>query len=199
MSEEATGAISGAAKGAATGAAIGSVVPVIGTVVGAVVGGIIGAIGGLMGGKAAHMKKLARREQQHMGEREQAVQRRDMIRQYRLAAGMAQAQASSETGAELSSGVMGSIGSLGSQTLFNTGFFDVQSKAQAKVNKYLKKSDMYGGYAKLADTAMSIFSTASGFLGGGGAAASATPGMAGAMGTMGSGTQSLAGMGVPGG
>jgi hypothetical protein len=127
-SEESTGAISGAAEGAAAGAVAGSVVPGIGTVVGAVVGGVIGLIGGLFGGGHARKSRLALQAANaidlQMTESQQAIQRRDMIRQARISQATALAQAATTEGGIQSSGSKGVQSSLESQTGFNLGFLD---------------------------------------------------------------------------
>jgi hypothetical protein len=130
--------VSGVAQGAAAGAAFGPV--------GAAVGGIIGGIAGIFGSKANKAKRRARKEQRRMTEREQAVQRRDLIRNFRLARAQALAAGSSETGGLESSGVQGAAASIASQGVFNLNFFDAQVASQRRINDLLKTAGKYEGY-----------------------------------------------------
>lgn len=140
-SEDTATVLGGAAQGAAAGAAFG--------VPGAVIGGVIGAIGGLFGAKANKSRRKARKEQRRMTEREQAVQRRDIIRQFRFARAQALAAGSSEDGGLQSSGVQGALGSVTSQGVFNLGFFDAQVASQNRINDLLKTAGKYEGYLSI--------------------------------------------------
>ena len=131
---------SGAAQGAAAGASVGGPV-------GAVVGGILGAIGGIFGNKAKKAKRKAAKEQQRAAMREAAVQRRDIIRQYRAARAQSVAAAAAEAGGLQSSAAQGAIASTDSQAAFGLRFFDTQVASNQKVNKLLGKAEKYAGYA----------------------------------------------------
>lgn len=165
--------VSGAAQGAAAGAAVGSVVPGIGTVIGAVVGGIIGAVGGLFSKKGKKLKRRAANEQRAISEREQAVQRRDIVRQLRFVRAQALASGSSESGGG-GSAVQGAVASIGSQGSFNVEFFDKQVNSQGYIEALLKKarareevSGAIGGIVNAAGSFATIIGNMPGSAGGG--------------------------------
>ena len=164
MAEEVNGGISGAAQGAATGAAIGGPV-------GAVVGGVIGGILGIFGGsKAKKARKYANKAQLTQRQQEQlaaGIQRRDMIREARIARAQAVAASAVESGGLQSSAPQGAIGSLGSQTTSNLSYFDNQVglgnlafSYNQKAGKYARQSQSIFG---LMDAGSSILSTFGGF------------------------------------
>ena len=142
--DEIGGAASGAASGAKIGAAVGGPV---GAAVGAVLGGIAGLFGGSKKRKARKFAARAAAEDVRMTERAQAVQRRDIIRQMRMARAQTLAAGSSETGGLMSSGIQGSISSIGSQGRFNLGYFDTQIQNQLLRNDYARRAGKYAGQA----------------------------------------------------
>lgn len=147
MAEKEMGAGAGAAQGAAAGAAFGP----WGAVIGAVVGG---ALGYFSGGKKAEARKFAakaadvRRRQQTM---QLAVQRRDIIRQQRMARANAVAAGASEQGVT-SSGVMGAISSIDAQGKSSASYFDAQADLDAAFQMYAKKAGKKAGQAAELDT-----------------------------------------------
>lgn len=142
--DEIGGAASGAASGAKIGAAVGGPV---GAAVGAVLGGIAGLFGGKKKKKAKKFAAKAQAEDMRMQERAQAVQRRDIVRQFRMARAQALAAGSSESGGLQSSGIQGSLSSIGSQGRFNLGYFDTQIDNQQLRNSYAKKAGKYASQA----------------------------------------------------
>ena len=140
--------LGGAASGAAAGVQVGGAV-------GAVIGGVLGAIGGIFSSKAKKKKKQAAKEQQRAAERDAAVQRRDILRQYRATRAQSVAAAAAEGGGLQSSAAQGAIGSLASQNEFNLNFFDTQIASNKKVNTLLGKAEKYAGYASLTNSAIS--------------------------------------------
>lgn len=142
--DEIGGAASGAASGAKIGAAVGGPV---GAAIGAVVGGIAGLFGGQKKKKAKKYAAKAQAEDMRMQERAQAVQRRDIVRQFRMARAQALAAGSSESGGLQSSGIQGSLSSIGSQGRFNLGYFDTQINNQLLRNNYAKKAGKYASQA----------------------------------------------------
>ena len=168
MSEESSGATESAAKGAAAGALLGPV--------GAVVGGIIGGIVGFFGGQKHREARLKREAVNRItlaeAEQQQAITRRDLIRQSRVQYATTLAQASSDQGEITTSGVQGIKSSELSQTYFNLGFLD--KTAQQAVDKFnltgdANKLDAKGneisGYLSAATSLVGTFAGA--FPGGG--------------------------------
>lgn len=148
MAEKETGAAAGAAQGAAIGT---SILPGWGTAIGAVIGG---AIGYFSGGKKAEAKKFAakaqgvRRQQQAL---QLAIQRRDLVRQQRIARAQAVAAGASESGVQ-SSAVMGAIGSIDAQGKSSASYFDAQVDLDAAFQMYAKKAGKKAGQAAEMDT-----------------------------------------------
>ena len=138
--ESSSGAMSGVASGAAAGAMVGGPI-------GAVIGGIIGGIAGLFGGKkAAKARKFA--EKAAKVERQQAqlqagLQRRDMVRQARIARAQAIAAGASESGGLQSSGIRGAASSIGSQLTSNMNYFDQQVTLGNEAQSYKAKAGKY--------------------------------------------------------
>lgn len=134
--------ITGAAKGAAAGSAFGPV--------GAAIGGLLGAVGGLFGDEAAKYRRKAAKEEQQRIEKQQAVQRRDVVRAFFInRANALAAAAGGESGGMDSSAAMGVNSSIESQGRFNIKFFDEQIVSQIIQRAYLKKA---GKKQEVADT-----------------------------------------------
>ena len=142
MAERESGALSGAAQGAAAGAAVGGPI-------GAVIGGVVGAIGGALGGGAAKRARIyanrASKTRRTLDLMEAAVQRRDLVRQARMA--RAESLAAITAGGEgglMSSAPMGALSSISSQTGQNLRYFDARIRdfvqMQFWANKAGKKS-----------------------------------------------------------
>lgn len=124
MAETESGALSGAAQGAVAGA-------VVGGPIGAVIGGVVGAIGGVLGGGAAKRARIyanrASKTRRTLDFMEAAVQRRDLVRQARMA--RAESLAAITAGGEgglMSSAPMGALSSISSQTGQNLRYFDAR-------------------------------------------------------------------------
>jgi hypothetical protein len=139
--------IGGAAAGVASGAKIGAAFGPVGMAVGAVLGGIAGLFGGSKKRKARKYAAKVEAEEARMVERAQAVQRRDLIRQMRIARAQALAAGSSESGGLMSSGVQGAVSSIGSQGKFNLGYFDTQIANQQLRNNYARRAGKYASQA----------------------------------------------------
>lgn len=146
-SQATSGAVAGAAQGAAAGAAVGSIVPgignAIGAVVGGVVGGVVGAVAGWFGGgamdKATKHKKKAARWIEAGKDREAALARANMLRQYRAARASALVSIASEEGGTLGSAT-GAVSAMGSQYAFGDAFFGGQVHIQKSAAKHLSKA-----------------------------------------------------------
>ena len=154
--EESSGALSGAASGAATGAMVAGPI-------GAVVGGIIGGIAGLFGGKKAkkarkYAEKAAKIERQQ-AQMQAGIQRRDMIRQARIARAQSVAAAASESGGLSSSAPMGAVSSLGSQLTSNLSYFDWQVGLGNEAQTYRSKAGKYARQAQAFQTGIQAVSS----------------------------------------
>jgi hypothetical protein len=152
MSESTGGALSGAGAGAQAGAAFGP----WGAVIGAVIGGVVGALSGKkkkLARKYAEKAAKTRRQQQQM---RAAVQRRDTVRQARMARAQAVAAGASDTGVS-SSAVMGATSSIASQTGSAIKYFDSQVQLDNLYQQYAKKA---GKYARQGDEMMSMLGAA---------------------------------------
>jgi hypothetical protein len=86
-------------------------------------------------------------------QREQAVARRDLVRNMRLARAQALAQGSADSGGLRSSGVGGTVGSLGSQGEFNLDYF----QGQASLAEQKHRSEIAAGNAISAGTNLQNF------------------------------------------
>lgn len=150
--------------GAAQGAAVGFTVA---GPWGAAAGAVVGAIGGLFSSKANAAKRQASKEQRIMAEREAGIQRRDLVRQFRMARAQALASGSSQEGGLESSAVQGALGSIGSQGKANLSFFDTQVKSNRKINSLLNKASGYESTAGVIGSLVSLGSdlASSGVLG----------------------------------
>ena len=154
--EGASGAMSGAASGAAAGAMVGGPI-------GAVIGGIIGGVAGLFGGKkAAKARKFA--EKAAKVERQQAqlqagTQRRDMIRQARIARAQTIAAGAAESGGLQSSSVLGAASSVNSQLTSNLGYFDWQVGLGNEAQNYRAKAGKYARSAQAIQGGISALSS----------------------------------------
>ena len=160
MDEASGGALSGATSGAAAGATIGGPW-------GAVAGAVIGGISGLMSGKNARLARLKKQQinnitRQQM-EQEQAIARRDLIRQSRMQYAKTLASGQSLDGEVSSSGLAGAQGSNLSQTNFNLDWLAMTS--QQTINKFnlTGQAEHYGdqagawtGYGKAAMSALQV-------------------------------------------
>lgn len=142
MSEE----VSGAAQGAVTGMMVGGPV-------GAVIGGILGLFGGKKAKKARKYAEKAAAVERQQAQMAAGVQRRDMIRQARIARAQAVAAAASESGGLQSSSPMGAVSSMGTQLTSNLGYFDWQVGLGNQAQTYKQKS---GKYARQASTFNSL-------------------------------------------
>jgi hypothetical protein len=111
-----------------------------GGVWGAIIGGAVGAVGGLFSKKAKKYRRDAEKEGKLIAEREQAIQRRDIVRNFRMARAQALAAGSSESGGGGSS-VAGALGSIDTQGAFNINFFDTQINSQKRIQKLVNKSE----------------------------------------------------------
>lgn len=156
-SETGGGAAAGAAQGAAAGAAFGP----WGALVGAVIGGAVGYFSGAEKKLAKKYGKKAaavRRQQQTM---QLAIQRRDLVRQSRMARAQAVSAGASESGVR-SSAVTGATSSLDSQTTSALAYFDTQV---ANDNLYQQFAAKAGKHAQRAAGMDSILGSAAGVAG----------------------------------
>lgn len=162
MSEKETGAISGAAQGAAAGAMIGGPV-------GAVIGGVVGAIGGLLSGGAARRSRIyanrASKTQKTLSLMEAGLQRRDMLRQARMA--RAESLAAITSGGEggmLSSAPRGALSSMTSQTGQNIRYFDARIRDYVQQQFWLNKAGKASAQAQnIAGMMSGVMSAAQGY------------------------------------
>lgn len=159
MSEEGIGAATGAVKGAAAGMMVGGPV---GTLVGGILGGILGGIAGLFGGGASRARRLAYQKQLNMEKRAQAIQRRDMIREFRIAQAHSLAQAAMEEGGMQSSGSQAVQSSLGTQFGFNLAYFNQQATDWKYIVKHLKKSQQLSSYSNLFNAGLKAYTSFAG-------------------------------------
>lgn len=157
MSAEVLG---GAAQGAAAGA-------VVGGPVGAVIGGVVGAIGGLFKSKSKKAARKANATKQQMDDIQNAVIRRNQLREAFIMRQTALAAGAAETGGTESSTVQGALGSLGSQLGYNTRYFDTQQANINVFNKYAKQSAKYADYAGVVEQAGQAAMTIAKYRGGG--------------------------------
>lgn len=155
MSEEGIGAATGAVNGVAAGMMVGGPV-------GALVGGILGGIAGLFGGGASRARRLAYQKQLNMEKRAQAIQRRDMIREFRIAQAHSLAQAAMEEGGMQSSGSQAVQSSLGTQFGFNLAYFNQQATDWKYIVKHLKKSQQLSSYSNLFNAGLKAYTSFSG-------------------------------------
>ena len=142
MDEQSSGFISGAASGAATGATIAGPW-------GAVIGGVVGGVFGLFSGGAARKARLKQQQANNislaMNEQDAAIQRRDLIRQSRVAQATALAQGTADGSEVTSSGVSGTVDSLKSQTKAGIDFLNLQSSEA--VQKFKLTGDAQSAFA----------------------------------------------------
>lgn len=167
MADEQTSAeLADAGKGAAAGATIGSAFGPVGTVVGGVIGGVVGFVFGMFSGGAA---KAARQKTQQANaltlasaEQEQALQRRDLIRQTRIAYATSLAQSTTEGGVS-STGLKGVQGAELSGARFGLSYLDLQASEAVKKFNLLGEAEslrqsaantqgIFGGLTSLAST-----------------------------------------------
>lgn len=146
LNNKQSGALGGGAQGAATGFAVGGPV-------GAVIGGVAGAVlGGLAGGAADKRERALRHvskwEEKKQGWQE-AMQRRDFMRQYRTQQATAEAYRFSEDGGNLSSTARGARGSAQSQFGFGLNYMEQQDYASQYINNQLRVA---GKQASIANT-----------------------------------------------
>jgi gas vesicle protein len=135
------GTTGGALSGAGTGATVGTaILPGVGTAVGAVVGGIAGAIGGMFQDKASGYMKKANKLMYQQKVKQAAIQRRDILRDFRMQRAMQIAGAMAETGNTASSTVQSAMGSFQSQFATNLGTFDWSAGHQKRVNLFTRKA-----------------------------------------------------------
>lgn len=132
------------AGGAVQGAAIGTqVLPGVGTAVGAV----IGAVAGLFKSKSKKKARKAQQIESQMADIQDAVMRRQQLREAFIARSTALAAGAAEEGGLESSTVQGALGSLGSQLGYNTRYFDTQRANISLRNRYKKDAAKYADYA----------------------------------------------------
>jgi hypothetical protein len=160
------GAGVGAAQGAATGAAAGAVAGPVGMVVGGVIGGIAGAIGGMFNDSSDRHRNLAYKWASMGKDRQAAVQRRDVVRKFRMQRAQQLVAGSAEEGSTRSSSMQGSTGALTGQFGFGINYFDTQAliaqKYAKQTNKAGKDAATAGNIFGMIDAAGSIFSSAYG-------------------------------------
>lgn len=148
-----SGALMGAAQGAAAGAVFGPV--------GAVVGGVVGAIGGFFGGgkmdKATKNKKKAEKWAGLGKEREAALSRNRMLREFRQSRAEAAVMVGAEGGQSSS---QGAISAVGSQYAFNDAFFGGQTMIGNKVAMHMRKAGRSAAQANQIFGAMDALSSA---------------------------------------
>lgn len=152
VSGRSTGTLSGAAQGAAAGTAV---MPGVGTVVGAVVGGIAGFLGGSAQDKAARQATLAYKYAKIRQERQAAVARRDIIRQFRMQRASAMTMIGNEQGGTRSSAPQGAIASFGAQYGFNASFFDADAYLQSKYQTHANKAGKHAASANMINATLS--------------------------------------------
>lgn len=145
------------AGGAVSGAAAGSAFGPVGTVV----GGILGAIGGIFSSKSKKKQRQARAEERAMTTREQAIQRRDLIRQARIARASSVAASAAEEGGLQSSSPLGAIASITSQATGNLNYFDAQVTSQGKIFSLIGKAEKYASISDSIMGSIEAFSMAS--------------------------------------
>lgn len=135
---------------------------------GSVIGTAINVIGGIFSfGARKKAKKYANRAaavERQQAQLEAAVQRRDLVRQSRIARAQAVAASASESGGLQSSAPQGAIGSVGSQTISNLSYFDRQVGMGNEAQAYRQKA---GKYASRAENISTITGLASSVFGGG--------------------------------
>lgn len=154
-----SGVVSGAAQGAAAGAAIAGP---YGAVIGAVVGGISGFIGGSEADKSAKHATMAYKYAQLRQERQAAVARRDIVRQFRMARAIAMTMIGNESGGTRSSAPQGAVGSLGAQFGFNTAFFDADVYLQRQFQKHSTKAGKHAASANMINSSLGAVTSAVG-------------------------------------
>lgn len=144
-SSEFSGALGGAAQGAQAGAIFGP----IGAGIGAAFGGIAGAFSGSSQHRAQRLMKKANKLDYQRRLKQSAIQRRDMIREYRMTRALMTATAFAETGGSTSSTTQAGLGSFGSQFSFNRAFFDEQAGMQKQIGSWTKKAGKAASNAEM--------------------------------------------------
>ncbi len=144
-------AVGGAVDGAKAGATIGTaIVPGIGTVIGAVAGGIIGGVLGAISGKKKKAAKRAAKEEAKIKRQQQtmqlALQRKDTVREARVARARSVAAGASEERTS-GSGTAGAAGSVSSQLGFGLDYFDTQVILDYNANEQRKRAGKFAGQA----------------------------------------------------
>jgi hypothetical protein len=150
--------LGGAVEGAKAGATIGTAIaPGFGTAVGAVIGGVVGLIGGIFSNKKKKAAKRAAREEANIRRQSQAaqigLQRRDMVREARVARARAVAAGSSEERV-MGSGTTGAASSVSAQLNFGLSYFDDQVINDYNANELRKKAGKFAGQASDINTAL---------------------------------------------
>lgn len=140
------------------------------------ISGAVSIIGGLFSfGARKKAKKYANRAaavERQQAQLEAAVQRRDLVRQSRIARAQAVAASASESGGLQSSAPQGAIGSVGSQTISNLSYFDRQVGMGNEAQAYRQKAGKYASRAENIDAITGILSGAVGLFSGGSASGS---------------------------
>ncbi len=154
--------ISGAAQGAAAGTAV---MPGVGTAVGAVIGAAVGFLGGSEQDKSAKHATLASKYARLRQERQAAVVRRDIVRQFRMARATAMTMIGNESGGTRSSAPQGAVGSLGAQFGFNTAFFDADIYLQRQFQKHSTKAGKHAASANMINATLATTAQAVGSMG----------------------------------
>lgn len=124
------------------------IVPLVIAAVGAAVKLIGGLFGAAKAAKAAKYRRKAASKGREIVEKEQAVQRRDIVRNLRVARAQALAQGATESGGTRSSGTQGVSGSFASQSLFNLDFFEGQAEKSRRKFEFELKADKYQANAE---------------------------------------------------
>lgn len=152
----------GAAAGAVAGTAV---MPGVGTVVGAVIGAAWGFLGGSEQDKSAKHATLASKYARLRQERQAAVARRDIVRQFRMARASAMTIVGNESGGTRSSAPQGAVSSLGTQFGFNTAFFDADVYLQQQFQKHSTKAGKHAAAANMINSSLMATASAVGAMG----------------------------------
>jgi hypothetical protein len=131
------GIVSGASQGAAAGAMIGGPV---GAVIGGVIGGIAGGLAGKKADEAQRRLNQALAWQKLGKEREAAIARRDMVRQFRMQRAMSLIGISSEEGGTRSSAPRGAVAAIGSQYANAEAFMEGQIYIQRQYSRNMERA-----------------------------------------------------------
>jgi hypothetical protein len=157
-----SGVVSGAASGAAAGT---MVMPGVGTVVGAVIGAAAGYLGGAEADKSQKHASLAYKYAKLRQERQAAVARRDIVRQFRVARAMSLTMIGNEEGGTRSSSPQGALAGTGAQFGFNLSFFDADTFLNTAYMKHSRKAGKHAATANMINATSSSVMSAVGSMG----------------------------------